>query len=277
MATVLKNRAIAAPKEPGEWNGLLAGIYTLWLKHMRKFRSSPVEVLFTLATPVLWILFFGICMTGMVVPTQTGLGYQAFITPGVMLLTGLTASILGGTTLLLERVNGTLKEYLVAPIPRLAVLLGSMTSGLTKAVLQAIAVLVAGAVLDSTLQFRILPFLAALTIVGVYSLGFVGLASAFASQAKSMESYHSLIMVMNLPVLFISNALYPLEKMPVTIRGLAMLNPTTYGVDACRILLYGSKPEIGLGIDLVVLAAFMVLGIYIGYRSFSSVMQKIGA
>jgi hypothetical protein len=56
-----------------------------------------------------------------------------------------------------------------------------------------------------------------------------------------------------------------------------MLNPTTYGVDACRILLYGSKPEIGLGIDLVVLSAFMLLGVYIGYRSFSSVMQKIGA
>ena len=277
MATVVKNRAVAAPKEPGEWNGLLVGIYTLWLKHMRKFRSSPVEILFTLATPVLWILFFGVCMTGMVVPTQTGLGYQAFITPGVMLLTGLTAAILGGTTLLLERVNGTLKEYLVAPIPRLAVLLGSMTSGLTKAILQAIAVIIAGALLDSTLQFRILPFLAALAVVGVYCLGFVGLASAFASKAKSMESYHSLIMVMNLPVLFISNALYPLEKMPVTVRGLAMLNPTTYGVDACRILLYGSNPEIGLGIDLVVLVAFMVLGVYIGYRSFSSVMQKIGA
>jgi ABC-2 type transport system permease protein len=277
MATVIKNRAVAAPKEPGEWSGLLTGIYTLWLKHMRKFRSSPVEVLFTLATPVLWILFFGVCMTGMVIQTETGLGYQAFITPGVMLLTGLTAAILGGTTLLLERVNGTLKEYLVAPIPRLAVLLGSMTSGLTKAILQAIAVLAAGVLLDSTLHFNILPFLAALGIVGMYCLGFVGLASAFASQAKSMESYHSLIMVMNLPVLFISNALYPLEKMPVTVRGLAMLNPTTYGVDACRILLYGSKPEIGLGIDLVVLSAFMLLGVYIGYRSFSSVMQKIGA
>lgn len=277
MATVIKNRAIAAPKEPGEWSSLLPGIYTLWLKHMRKFRSSPVEILFTLATPVLWILFFGVCMTGMVVSTETGLGYQAFITPGVMLLTGLTAAILGGTTLLLERVNGTLKEYLVAPIPRLAVLLGSMTSGLTKAILQAITVLVVGALLDSTLHFNILPFLAALGIVGMYCLGFVGLASAFASQAKSMESYHSLIMVMNLPVLFISNALYPLEKMPVTVRGLAMLNPTTYGVDACRILLYGSKPEIGLGIDLAVLSAFMVLGVYIGYRSFNSVMQKIGA
>lgn len=277
MATVVKNRTVVAPKEPNEWTGLFTGIYTLWLKHMRKFRSSPVEILFTLATPVLWILFFGVCMTGMVVPTETGLGYQAFITPGVMLLTGLTAAILGGTTLLLERVNGTLKEYLVAPIPRLAVLLGSMTSGLTKAILQAIAVLIAGALLDSTLHFNILPFLAALLIVGAYCLGFVGLASAFASRAKSMESYHSLIMVMNLPVLFISNALYPLEKMPVTIRGLAMLNPTTYGVDACRILLYGSKPEIGLGIDIVVLGAFMVLGVYIGYRSFSSVMQKMGA
>jgi ABC-2 type transport system permease protein len=223
------------------------------------------------------MLLFGVCMTGMVTEFQGGLGYQAFITPGVMLLTGLTAAILGGTTLLLERVNGTLKEYLVAPIPRLAVLLGSMTSGLTKAILQAIAVLVAGCVLDSTLVFRVLPFLAAIGVVALFCLGFVGLASAFASQAKSMESYHSLIMVMNLPVLFISNALYPLEIMPSTLRGLALLNPTTYAVDACRILLFGTKPEIGLLIDLVVLVLFMFGGLYYGYRSFNKVMQKIGA
>lgn len=277
MATVIKNRAVAAAREPGEWSGLLVGIYTLWLKHMRKFRSSPVEVLFTLATPVLWLLFFGVCITGIIKETLAGLGYQAFITPGVMLLTGLTAAILGGTTLLLERVNGTLKEYLVAPIPRLAVLLGSMASGLTKALLQGVAVLLAGTFLDSTLSFRVLPFLAALGVVAIYCLGFVGLASAFASQAKSMESYHSLIMVMNLPVLFLSNALYPLDKMPPTIRGLALLNPTTYAVDANRILLFGSKPEIGLGIDLLVLTVFMFASLYYGYWAFNKVMQKIGA
>ncbi len=277
MVTVVKKRAVPTVKETGEWDGLLVGIYTLWLKHMRKFRSSPVEILFTLATPVLWMAFFGVCMTGMVLEANVGMGYLAFITPGVMLLTGLTAAILGGTTLLLERVNGTLKEYLVAPIPRLAVLLGSMTSGLTKAIFQSMAVLLAGCLLDSSLAFRVLPFLGALGIATIFCLGFVGLASAIASQAKSMESYHSLIMVMNLPVLFLSNALYPLEKMPATLKGLALLNPTTYAVDACRILLFNSKPEIGLLIDLMVLVLFMVASIYYGYRAFSKVMQKIGA
>jgi ABC-2 type transport system permease protein len=278
MATVIRRKRVAAAfKEPGEWDGLLRGIFTLWLKHMRKFRSSPVEVLFTLATPVLWMGFFGVCMTGMVMEANVGMGYLAFITPGVMLLTSLTAAILGGTTLLLERVNGTLKEYLVAPIPRLAVLLGSMTSGLTKAIFQGLAVLLVGCLMDSSLAFRVLPFLASLGVVAIFCLGFVGVASAFASQAKSLESYHSLIMVMNLPALFLSNALYPLDKMPLTLKGLALLNPTTYGVDACRILLFGSKPEVGLGIDLLVLTLFMFGGLYYGYRAFNKVMHKIGA
>src|SRR3954470_17293648 len=100
MATVVKS--VAAVQETSEWNGLLSGIFTLWLKHMRKFRSSPVEILFTLMTPVLWMAFFGVCMTGMVLEANVGMGYLAFITPGVMFLTGLTAAILGGTTLLLE-------------------------------------------------------------------------------------------------------------------------------------------------------------------------------
>lgn len=156
MAVVLRNQIrelLNARAGTGSaMAGLVTGVYTLWLKHMRKFRHSPVEILGTMMTPLLWMLLFGVCIQGIIKETTKGLGYQAFITPGVMLLTGLTAAVLGGAILLLERLNGTLKEYLVAPVPRLAVLLGTMASGLTKAMLQAGVVLAAGYFLDSSIH-----------------------------------------------------------------------------------------------------------------------------
>ncbi|MBN9390856.1 MAG: ABC transporter permease [Chloroflexi bacterium] len=110
----------------------------------------------------------------------------------------------------------------------------------------------------------------------VFVLGFAGLAAAFASHAKSMESYQSIIMVMNLPVLFLSNSLYPLEKMPPTLRGLALLNPITYAVDACRVLLYNTRAEIDLGLDLAVLVVFMSDGLAMGFHFFQKAMQRTG-
>ncbi|NWJ95912.1 MAG: ABC transporter permease [Chloroflexi bacterium] len=273
MSTALETRqpqAITSPKVSA-WNGMATGIYTLWLKHMRKFMGSGMEIMGTLFTPILWMLLFGLSMGSMVQNTSAmhfSISYEAYITPGIMLMTGLTAAIIGGSTLLMERINGVVKEYLVAPIPRLSVLLGTMASGLTKSMIQAIIVVILGIFLGATLVFNPLFILAGLVVVAAYSLGFVGLAAAVASQAKSTESYHALIMILNLPVLFLSNALYPLETMPVILKQLAYLNPTVYAIDATRYLFYGAPTEIGLLIDLPVLVAFMVLGVWYGFHNF---------
>lgn len=256
---------------------MLTGIYTLWLKHMRKFLGSTYEIGGTLVTPILWMLLFGLSMNGMARDMKNldlHISYVAYITPGIMLLTGLTAATIGGSTLLMERTNGVIKEYLVAPIPRLAVLLGTMASGLTKAMIQSLIVIVLGLFLGAALTMNPLSFLLGLALIAVYSLGFVGIAAAAASKARGMESYHALLAILNLPVLFLSNALYPLDKIPVIIKVLSFFNPTTYAVDATRYLLYGAQPEIGLWLDIPILLAFMVLGVWFGFRSFQKAVSN---
>ncbi len=275
MATTVEKRLETvnnrARTGPGKGRELAGGVYTLWRKHMKKFSRSVMEIGGTLFTPILWMLLFGLSMGGMVkgmTDFTPSVNYIAYITPGLMLLTCLTAAILGGTTLLMERTSGIIKEYLIAPVPRIAVLLGTMSSSMTKALMQAVVIIVLGLLLGSGLNLNPLDFVAGLAILLIYSLGFVGIAAAAASKARGMESYHTLIGVLNLPVLFLSNALYPLEKMPAVLAALAYFNPTTYAVDATRNLFYGAKLEIGLWLDIPVLLAFMVLGVWFGYRTF---------
>jgi ABC-2 type transport system permease protein len=260
-----------AGNTPGKWGELVGGVYTLWRKHMKKFSRSVMEIGGTLFTPVLWMLLFGLSMGGMVKGMSDftiPVNYIAYITPGLMLLTCLTAAILGGTTLLLERTSGIIKEYLIAPVPRLAVLLGTMSSSLTKAMLQAVVIILLGLALGSGLVLNPLNFIGGLLILLVFTLGFVGIAAAAASKARGMESYHTLIGVLNLPVLFLSNALYPLDRMPAVLAALAYLNPTTYAVDAARNLFYGAPLEIGLWLDIPILLVFMALGLWWGFRAF---------
>ena len=284
MATVIKDRlegpalTLAEPVR-GQWQGLSLGVYTLWRKHMKKFSRSVMEIGGTLFTPILWMLLFGLSMSEVardlkyIPPSIT---YIAYITPGIMLLTALSAAILGGSTLLIERTSGVIKEYLIAPVPRLAVLLGTMASGLTKALIQSLVIIVLGLILGSGLNLNPLAFLAGLGFILLYSLGFVGVAAAFASKSRGMESYHTLITLFNLPLLFLSNALYPLDKMPAPLAVMAYLNPTTYAIDATRNLFYGAATEIGLGIDVAVLVVFVVLAVWWGYRSFQKSVANPG-
>ncbi len=275
MATVVKSRQSITPvRRSGAIGEGLTGVYTLWLKHMQKFFSSSMEIGGTLFIPVLWMFLFGVCMEG-VVSGSNQFNYQAFITPGVMLLTGLSAAILGGATMLMDRINGVVKEYLVAPIPRLSILLGTLSSGLTKALFQAIIVIWLGFFLDAGLRFNPPALLAGLGLTALYSLGFVGVAAGIACRAKSMDSYHSVIMLLNLPVLFLSNTLYPLSNIPEFLRNITLMNPTTYAVDAIRFFFYGFPPEIGILIDIPVLLAFTGFGLWFGYSSFKQAMDKI--
>lgn len=247
-------------------SGLWGGVAALWLRQMLALRGGLAEVLGTFALPVLWMVLFGVCMGQTVRDLNTGggIGYIAFITPGVMLLAGLTCASLGGSALLLDRLSGSLKWFLVAPVPRLSVLLGLLAGSVTKALAQGVVVLGLGVLLGARLQTSLPALLACVALVVAYVVGFAGLAAAFAGRSRGMEGYHGLVMLLNLPVLFVSNALYPLDRVPEVIHTLAHLNPTTYAVDALRALLFGAPSEFGLWTDGAVLFVFFTLGLLWG-------------
>ena len=80
----------------------------------------------------------------------------------------------------------------------------------------------------------------ALIVLALFMLAIVGFANGVALRSKSIGGYHTLLFLLNLPLLFLSNAFYPLDAMPLWMRGVALMNPTTYAVDGLRQTLFGA-------------------------------------
>lgn len=241
----------------------------LFGKHMRKFLRSRFELVASLAIPLLLMGLFGVTMNRVMVHFQGDLGYVAYITPGVVAFTALTACIIGGATLLSERMSGAIKEYLVAPIARLSVLVAAMGSGVAKALLESvIIVLVAVALGVRPGGGGALGWLVSLAAFLLFTGGFAALTVAAAAAAHTSEAYHSSVTLLNVPLLFGSNALYPLAAMPLWLRLLAYVNPTTYFIDALLTGWYGERSLFGAGVDLGLLAAFALLALWLAERSF---------
>lgn len=243
---------------------------------MRKFLRSRFEVIATLAVPLLLMGFFGLAMRNVIgdgiAPggAERGggnLDYLAYITPGIMAFTSLTAAILGGSTLLTERMTGAIREYLAAPIPRVSILLAAIGSGLAKALVQSTIILLIAVWLGVDLAGGALGLVSAAVAFILYSIGFAAFTVAAAARSPSTEAYHSSITLLNLPLLFASNALYPLEAMPGWLRIASLLNPTTYLIDAMHGGLFGTPAVPGLPIDLLLLAAFALLGVAVAGAS----------
>ena len=259
----------------------MAATLTLWNKHMRKFLANPMEMFGLAIQPVLWMVLFSVGMKGMMDPAMPGAGdsYVSFMLPGIVALSALGGAVGGGSVWLTERLRGIIKEYLVAPIPRMSILMGNAASTMTKSLFQAFIIFVVGVLMGAKLNLNPLGLLGGLVLVAGFGLGFSGVALATASATDNPGAYHSMIMLLNLPMLFLSNALYPMDALPLWMRIGAYVNPTSWVIDGVRqtMLQDGAAMTGGEALPLwlcfVVIAAFAALGMVMASSAFKKSLK----
>ncbi len=249
--------------------------YVIWSKHMQKFFRRQEELMGLVLQSVLWVILFGVGMRAMIGDVG-GSDYMSFILPGILALAALGGAVGGGLVLVDERLRGITKEYLVAPIPRISILLGNACSTATKSLLQAFIMLIIGLLMGARLAANPLGWLAALVLIALFAIGFSGFALAMAAQSRSIMGYHGMIFLFNLPILFASNALYPLAVLPGWMRIIVLLNPTTYLIDAVRALAFGAPPTLPLLESAAVVSLLAVLGVWLAFFSFQAALRRQG-
>jgi ABC-2 type transport system permease protein len=135
-----------------------------------------------------------------------------------------------------EKETGTLEAYLVAPISRMAILLGMALGGFVNTTLRAIAVFVAGILIFQVPIALYEPFTALviflLTISALYALGMM-FASLFLLYGR--EAWHTANLLQE-PIQFLSGTYYPTTSsaIPFTVQLLSSLIPLTFGLDGIR-------------------------------------------
>jgi len=252
--------------------GMIGVSLSIWHKHMRKFLGNGEELFGMMIQPILWVALFGIGMKslmGGVAPDGSD-NYIGFMLPGIIALSAMGGAIGGGMVWLDERVRGIIKEYLVAPIPRLSILLGNAGSTVSKAMFQGIVILFVGVMMGADLNSEPVGWLVGFLLLTGYALGFSSLALVIASKTDDLMAYHAMIMLLNLPVLFLSNALYPMALLPGWMKAGALVNPTTYLVDGIRQTVLTGTGELPLWLCLVVTITFAVAGLFTAARVFTT-------
>lgn len=253
----------------------------LWQKQMKKALVHPEEIAGMLIQPILWVILFGVGMRSLMGMTNSGSSndYMTFMVPGIIALTAVSAAIAGGSTWLNERLIGILKEYLVAPIPRLSILMGNATSIVTKVLIQSIVILIIGLLMGAKINSNPLGWLGGLVLIAGYGIGFSGFALATASSTDSSEGYHMMIFLIQLPLLFLSNSLYPLRALPLWMKIGAYANPTTYVVTGLRQITLGLTPSmdtvtnIPLWLCFLVTIGFAVIGMGFSLKAFRKTIR----
>jgi ABC-2 type transport system permease protein len=228
-------------------------VYTLWLREMKRFTRNRSRLVGSMALPVVFLLILGSGFSGYF-HYRRGVSYTQFIGPGIIGMQLLFTSMFGGLSVLWDKQFGFLKEILVAPVSRIAIMAGTTMGSVTTSMLRALVFLVA---LIAARLVKADPVGIVITLIFMFlvSSAFVGLGIAFASRMTDPHGFQLVMNFLIMPVFFLSGALFPLEHLPRWLTILTRLNPLTYGVDGMRFAL-GGFSQFSPTLDLIVLLGF---------------------
>lgn len=235
-------------------------IYILWLRQLKRYVRSRARIFASLAQPLLFLFAMGFGFG----PTYARAGngnYIEFLAPGIVAMAILFTAMFSGIEILWDRQFGFLKEMLVAPVPRIYIVLGRTLGGATVAVIQGLIVFTVCTIAGFRIQnYALIPVAAAFMFL--IAMLFTAIGTIVGSLIEDMQAFPLIMNFLVMPMFFFSGAIFPVGNLTGLLHVILRLNPLTYGVDGLRgALSHGFA--FGMAPDLLLLgiAAFSLLAI----------------
>jgi len=260
----------------------IVAVYAIWLRELKRALRDRGQLIGGVSRPLLWVLILGIGLNPyfrgevygevrFVVPYT----YLQFIFPAVVALNMMYTAVQSAISVIWDREFGFLREVLVAPVPRGAVLLGKVFGGTTVALFHGALVLVLARFADVSLSpAKIVSGLGVMLLLG-FALTSVGVV--IANRLQSFQGFGVFANLIILPLYFLSSSIFPLDpaltraqtvvRYPEWLVHAIEFNPMTYAVDSLRGIFIGFNqfdPRIGP----IVLAAMSVVFFALAWRDF---------
>jgi len=243
-------------------------IYILWLRELKRYSRSRAQVFASLGSPVLYLIAFGFGLGPVFQRAGQG-SYLQFVAPGVIGMSVLFASIFSGIGLLWDRQFGFLKETLVAPVPRLHIMIGRTLGGATVSMLQGSLVLIL-CLIAGFRPAHITDIPLAVMFMALIAIVFAALGTAIGSTLQNMQGFQLIMNFLVMPIFMLSGALFPLANLPVGLTVATRVDPLTYGIDGLRGAFIGLW-YFSLPADVLVLGGVASVFLVLGARAFSRI------
>ena len=234
---------------------------------VRKLRHDPTELITRAVQPALWLLVFGEVMAAVHVIPTGNLPYLSFMAPGILAQSVLFIAIFYGIAVIWERDLGILHKFLVSPTPREALVLGKALSAGVRALSQVAIIYVLALLIGVGINLNPINLTLVVIVAILASALFSTFSLIIASLVKTRERFMGIGQILTMPLFFASSAIYPISMMPNWLQAVAKVNPLTYAVDAMRgLMVVGGSSIYGVGVDIAVLLATVVVLVIIGAR-----------
>jgi daunorubicin resistance ABC transporter membrane protein len=205
----------------------------VWRRELIRFRRDRLRAITSLIQPLLFLLVLGTGLSSLASHSMpSGVNFKTFIYPGVLAMSVMFTAIFSAASIVWDREFGFLREMLVAPVSRSAIVVGKILGGATIATLQGIIMLALAGLADVPYNPVLLLTLAAELFLLAFTLTAFGVMMA--ARITQFQAFMALTQMLVLPLFFLSGALYPLHGLPTWLSILTRIDPLTYVVGPMR-------------------------------------------
>ncbi|MDA8149439.1 MAG: ABC transporter permease [Actinomycetota bacterium] len=215
----------------GTLNDDLRAIRVVWKRELIRFSRNRIRIVTSLVQPILFLFVLG---TGLspILSGSDHFNFRTFMFPGVIGMTVLFTAIFSAISIVWDREFGFLREMLVAPVHRSALVLGKCLGGATVATIQgAIMLALAGAV---GVPYHPLMLLILIGEIALTAFALTVFGVLMASRISQIEAFQVVTQMVVLPMFFLSGAIFPTSKLPQWLAVLTKIDPLSYAVDPLR-------------------------------------------
>jgi ABC-2 type transport system permease protein len=214
----------------------LRAIKVVWHRELIRFVQDRGRLITGLLQPILYLFVLGTGLSSVAGGSTNGVNFKTFIFPGVLALATMFTAIFAAGSIVWDREFGFLREMLVAPVSRSAIVIGKCLGGATVATIQGGVMLVfAGAV---GIPYSPVLIFSLVLMLLVLSFTLTALGVVIAARMKNIQTFFAMTQIFLLPMFFLSGALYPLNGLPTWLHFLTRIDPMTYAVDPMRKLVF---------------------------------------
>jgi ABC-2 type transport system permease protein len=268
----------------------LHGLWALTNRDLRKWYTNPTQLLVSLIQPIIWLALFGKALNfgtfisgsgatqaqqNLILQSFFGTtSYFSFLACGMLAFIVLFTSAFSGMSVVFDRRFGFLNKALSTPVARGSIVMGKILQSVGRSLVQAAIILFIAVLLGMDItHFTVLGIAGTFVIIFLMGTGLSALFTMLALRSADWQTQMAIINLINLPLLFASNALFPTKIMPQWLQDVVRVNPVSYANDAARQLLIGATGMNNLAVDFAVLIAFAtilsVIGIILSWRFLS--------
>ena len=206
-------------------------------RNLLRFKRQPEMLIGYTVQPIMFVLLFVYVFGGSI---QTGMDYEDFLIPGIIVQNITFGGALTAVGLVEDLNKGLIDRFRSLPMARSAVLAGRTLADVVVNLLGVIIVLLVGFLVGFRFNAAVPEIAYGILLLLLFGYAFSWVFALCGLYSSSVETAQQFGFILIFPLTFISSAFVPVENMPAALEAFAEVNPFTITVDAMRALFLGT-------------------------------------